>query len=160
MYAPPPHKTPIGVWVTLILALVLAFFVVVARADAAEPTIPGERSVATAQWREVEQIAQAYWTARDVILPVPVEAFAMPDDSEASGRGVLSGHKLWVAESYIPVARPGSFNRRYRERQEFCTIYLHERGHNAGLEHEIFPVMYEPWGENYRIVRCERWASI
>lgn len=154
------HTTLIATIVSAVIAAVIATMTWHAGGCAAEPlNIDGQRGpLTTPQFAELEVVAEAYWGAREVTLPLPVEVYAAPDDPEAAGRGEVGGTRVWIMEPYIPVMHPGRREERYWEKLDLCLIYLHERGHNAGFDHEIFPIMYNPWGF-YKTPKCERWAK-
>lgn len=74
--------------------------------------------------RGLESVAQAFWSERGVALPPNPELLEMVAEPEAAGRGDMPGRRVWIAGEYLrgsPIT--------------LCTVYLHERGHNAGLPH-------------------------
>lgn len=103
----------------------------------------------------LEPVARSYWAQRGVTLPEPVEVFLLPEAEGADwgGWGEEPGHRIWLSESVLLGS--GSYRRVL-----LCTVYLHERGHNAGLSHESpDPVMAaDPW-DNPTPPKCFRWAE-
>lgn len=93
---------------------------------------------------QLEALAESYWADRGVTVPTPVEVFIVPPESDGGidiGYGDEPGRRVWLTEPLL-VATHGP---QYQDgRAELCKVFLHERGHNAGLSHTSpFPIMYE-----------------
>lgn len=106
----------------------------------------------------LEPVAQAYWAARGVELPEPVEVFAAANSPEDGGFAEEPGHRIWLTQQVLEYRGPSG-----RENQ--CMIYLHERGHNAGLSHDSgYNIMsanpWEHWGIGAQLIpKCFHWAE-
>lgn len=103
----------------------------------------------------LEPVAEAYWMARGISLPLPVEVFLAATSPEMGGLADLSGRRLWLTQETVEL-------RGLSGRSFMCMIYLHERGHNAGLVHNSGdPIMAaNPWLGLSRVVpKCFTWAE-
>jgi hypothetical protein len=102
----------------------------------------------------LEPVATAYWALRGVTLP-PVEVFyveKIPSDWAAAEE---PGSRIWLTEAFLNQTGRGG-----RELQ--CIVWLHERGHTAGLTHESpDPVMNADLAgaPGFRVPpKCKEWA--
>lgn len=130
------------------LAAALAWLVLAGSASAAEPNTIREVTIP----RGLERVAEEYWSARAVTLPLPVVVYATGGNEGGAGFAQEPGNAVWIAEGVL--AGRGTFEREY-----LCVTYLHERGHNAGLSHESgWPIM-RPTGFSSVPPRCVRWAA-
>lgn len=102
----------------------------------------------------LEPVAEAYWALRGITLPGPVEVFLIADEPGVGARGQEPGDRVWLTQSVVEFREEGG-------RLSFCELYLHERGHNAGLAHfSGDPVMdANPSNEmKAPIPKCIHWA--
>lgn len=103
----------------------------------------------------LEAIAVTFWERRGVSLPEPVELFVADslgaEGEGVSGRGEEPGRRVWMS--------PPMFWSAFAYLR--CLIYIHERGHNAGLPHGILPIMApEVNPDKLRIPLCLRYAHV
>lgn len=98
--------------------------------------------------RFLEHTATIYWRARKIELPRPVQA--LPPYDHVSGRAMIGQPRVWLHPSLLTVRS------RYW-RAMLCAVYVHERGHNAGLAHNADdPIMRAT--NTYAPPKCWRWA--
>lgn len=142
---------PLAATLRLTFVLLLALLAFISEAKAAQH-LPGERPATAPQFAELEYVAQAYWGNRGITLPANPEVFTVPDEPDAAARGELGGTRVWVTEGFLPHHGLLAGGERYN----LCILYLHERGHNAGFDHERFKIMYDAWSTN--IPMCWKWA--
>lgn len=135
----------------LLTGLISAFGIVggMDKADASEP--PTDRPITISPSLEV--VADEYWSVREVTPAPKVEAFLMPSESVVWARGTLGGNKVWLTEEMLSQWD-------FFSRETICIVYIHERGHNAGLEHDSGWQIMNPLTA-YEIVppKCVRWAK-
>lgn len=117
----------------LITVIVLSCFRAAGCARADDWTPPTEARAVPV--RALDEAAVAYWERRGVVLPEPVELFASWELGEhIVGRGAEPGNRVWL----IPLLLTTKLA--YAR----CLVFVHERGHNAGLSHEApFPIMHD-----------------
>lgn len=91
----------------------------------------------------LDQVAAEYWGSRGLSLP-PLAAYLVSEEAEVEGagaEGTLGASGVWVTEwaiNELLVGQP------WEVRAIFCVLWLHERGHNAGLTHHVgWAVMHE-----------------
>lgn len=144
-----------------LVAIVLGALTFTAGAQAnpsAQVSYAGQHAAAPRLVAELEAVAQAYWQTWGVALPASPQVWIAPDASlGAGGRGQQPGSQVWLSESEVVDLRaPGGWVARWSARVVLCDTYLHERGHNAGLGHDVGGVM---GGEAAGTPpRCEAWA--
>lgn len=91
--------------------------------------MPGEVQIHPPMIESLENVAISYWAQRGVIVPsTPPEIFVIANEPEAIARGEEPGNRIWLTQEMLELR--GSNGRVWQ-----CIIYLHERGHNAGLVH-------------------------
>jgi hypothetical protein len=104
----------------------------------------------------LEPVAAAYWGQRGIALPTPVAVFLIASDPVEGGFGDDPGNRVWLPQQTVEL-------RGWSGRLELCEIYLHERGHNAGLSHESGYQIMEPGGTplyHRSPLRCVHWAAV
>lgn len=138
----------IGLILGFIIGLMIGCFIGEARAESVHEDIPGQRQIVAPT---LEAVSDIFWARRGVYPPDPVELFVVPDEWVWSGRGELPpGHRVWMVRSLF--RRTNAYGR--------CLIYLHERGHNAGLQHGVLPIMEPRLGRTLRIPLCLRYERL
>lgn len=114
-------------------------------------------------------IASDYWAARGIALPPIAGVYEIGEGELFDGAGGFSespGNQIWIARWLLEnLSSPYIHN---SARVTFCYIVLHERGHNAGLQHSdaaVFPIMGVPdevgpgfWRKEVA-PRCYAWAK-
>jgi hypothetical protein len=127
-------------------ALIFVVLMIIAAANAAGGF---EEDHQTETLTNLEQTAQAFWSQRDVTLPTPVELFRIPNTPDAVAYGDLNGKRVWLtAHLFKPRA---AYVR--------CLVYLHERGHNAGLGHDApLTIMHAEIDGSMRVPKCLRFS--
>lgn len=100
----------------------------------------------------LEKVAEEFWAYRGVTLPPRPELIEMvPEPGIAAARGDMPGRRVWIAPEFL-----------HGDRRYLCEIYIHERGHNAGLPHSSTYWIMES-GELWRhpiAPRCAKWAWV
>jgi hypothetical protein len=137
----------------LVLAVVLVGLLAgTAQADdfSAED-LPLNRPAATPFTSSVEVVAEQYWAKRGIALPAGVEVFtaSLLQLGDQIARAELGGHRIWMSGFLL---HPWTVE----NRAGFCQVYIHERGHNAGLlDMDGWPIM----GVSPPPPMCWKWAQ-
>ncbi len=105
--------------------------------------------------RGLDKVATEFWAYRGVTVPPNVRLIEMVPEALIAARGWgPPDHPptIWIAPEYLY----------HYDLRRLCMIYIHERGHTAGLEHDSpFWIMWpgQPW-EHSIPPRCEKWGWI
>lgn len=73
----------------------------------------------------LEKVAEEYWADRGVAVPTPMTLYEINNESGAAGWGEEPGTDVFMPKITLYVY----------PRSLLCAVYIHERGHNAGLSH-------------------------
>lgn len=140
--------------VLAIVASLIAPAGALATPHAAQWNLPEQHAIAVPPG--LEQVAVEYWSARGVPVPVNIELFTLPstdDEGAPAAQGELNGPRVWIQRKFLEYARQGFYQ------ADLCRLFVHERGHNAGLTHETpFPLMMPTGPDTTRVPRCHTWA--
>jgi hypothetical protein len=142
-------------WILGALAAIALFAPSAASADEAPAGFPTTDPIHRPMVESLEPVAEAYWAQRGVTLPTPVEVFVIAKTPAGGAFGDQPGSRVWLTQSVVEL-------RGLAGRSFLCMIYLHERGHNAGLAHGSGdPIMAaDPWeGMTEVVPKCFKWAE-
>lgn len=121
--------------------------------------------------RGAEAVAEEYWASRGIALPPLEGAYELPAEEQWAGdTGVAdpSSGRFWLAAEVLEFMHSSVHQVNVRSRVILCYVVLHERGHNAGLQHsdgETFPIMTPSneagagWLRKGIAPRCWTWAK-
>lgn len=177
------HAAARRIAVYTVIPLLCALLLLSSRATAdARPDDPGfgprETLGAGGPWAELIRLADRYWARRGHRVPCPATLWIYSDsDPGTAASGQMPGcnigvNRRWllgvrstqrIADHYGRRARMGRAVGRAAIQQELlaqvCLNVVHERGHNAGLDHSPDPrsVMY--WRANHPPRECRSWAA-
>jgi hypothetical protein len=126
-------------------------------ASAAPLSYPGQESAATPLMGSLEKVAEEYWEGRNIALPMPVAVWRLPMET-VGGEGELGGEQVWLRADLLDGLRSRGEAVRIYHRMGLCEIYLHERGHNAGLTHYAGFSIMDAQVPRHAPPRCEVWA--
>lgn len=159
--------------VAFLLGLALGFLGGVGVAKGATPTEMPSTAVALdfPILRGAEAVAEAYWPARGVALPPLEGAYELPDEEQwvgYLGAADPTAGRIWLGVEVLENLDTPLRQVNVRSRVILCYNVLHERGHNAGLQHSdagTFPVMAPTdevgagWLRKEVAPRCWTWAK-
>ena len=140
-------------WITVLVVSLVAF-AGTAQADEAPSGLPLNRPAANGMTESVEVVAEQYWSREGIALTPGVELFTGSFTQLGNQIAVaeLGGRRIWMNGFLFHP-------RTIEQRAQFCHVYLHERGHTAGLlDNDGWPVMdywHQPGSFPYI---CWEWA--
>jgi hypothetical protein len=102
----------------------------------------------------LERVALEFWEARGVELPSEPEIFERTAKLEFKGWATSRDKRIWLSRPAVLDIRSSGIRR-----GRACALYVHERGHTAGLTHESHWSIMAP--RLHGIPRaCRRWAKL
>lgn len=168
--------------ILLLCALALLLSTATADARPRDPRFgPREAPVAGGPWLELTRLADAYWARSGHRAPCPATLWVYTDsNANTAATGEMPGcnigvNRTWlrslrsvqrVADRYGRRARIGGAHPvvgraaiQQHVLAQVCLSVVHERGHNAGLDHSPDPrrVMY--WRSDRPPAECGAWAA-
>jgi len=130
-----------------------------AHAELSAEALPVNRPVTTPMVRSLETVAASYWGRWGVLPPPGAEVF-LGSFTQLGGQiavAELGGHRIWM-NGNLAAARWAPEGPE-EARALLCSVYIHERGHNAGLlDNDGYPIM-EYGRANFTPSICREWAT-
>ena len=87
----------------------------------------------------LERVATEYWKARGVEPAAEPEVFETTDDLKFRGWASIGGRRIWLTREAVADIRGNGV-----PREQVCALYIHERGHTAGLTHDSSWAIMDP----------------
>jgi len=122
-------------------------------------TLPTDRPIWTLTLENLEAVAVRFWADRGYTCPTPVQVYRVSDISGAHAWGDMPGNRVWLSDYLLDELEKGNAVTKLDARCWLCMNYIHERGHNAGLPHDVgYKIMHMGPGLAERFGPCLAWA--